>query len=455
MMQGPREFFVAQIVFCLFCTSLCAQSVSFTNGTITIRGGTEGDLATVTARNNSLVVVLNSQRSVFAASGVTRVIAYLGDGDDRIDTSSCTVPCFLYGGNGNDLLLGGERSDVMKGGPGNDVLAGGSGGDNLSGEDGVDLLIGGLLNRSSVEYVASVWLTTPVNSFADRVLSFRMNPPGITFDKMSDRFEGGSDQDLFIGDFATAIPIDLKVDFNIQLDADEYSVPDTRKIYFIGNSLTADLVPSHMQGDVKWHIDYGRNLKNIFQSPDSPGLRSSTPWPRAFRRDDFDVLVVQPHFGTTLEQDIQIISIWMAREPSASLIIHTGWTYHAEFETKYHSLFDPEVDPYMIHSPSYFSQLVSRLQEVFPDRNIKLSSAIDLLDSIVHDIESGKAPFESLADLYRDPLHIELQAGRYLMHNFMRAQLGQQFNRDTFVVDFAVREYLDLKILEIVAPIGE
>ena len=47
-------------------------------------------------------------------------------------------------------------------------------------------------------------------------------------------------------------------------------------------------------------------------------------WDIAFSQNQFDYVTVQPHPGTTLEQDLTIIDRWMQAQPSATFIIHTG-----------------------------------------------------------------------------------------------------------------------------------
>jgi Ca2+-binding RTX toxin-like protein len=76
---------------------------------------------------------------------VTSVIVYLLDGNDRIFNSQLGGS-YIYGGNGDDLLLqyidSGSTSDLM-GGYGNDTVAGFDGADRLYGEEGDDVLVGG------------------------------------------------------------------------------------------------------------------------------------------------------------------------------------------------------------------------------------------------------------------------------------------------------------------------
>ncbi|MCA9177508.1 MAG: VCBS domain-containing protein [Planctomycetales bacterium] len=79
--------------------------------------------------------------SQFDTSGIDRVVAYLGDGDDEYeggemgeDAIVAPLRQFVFGGDGDDHL---------KGGSGNDVLVGGAGRDELDGARGRNILIGG------------------------------------------------------------------------------------------------------------------------------------------------------------------------------------------------------------------------------------------------------------------------------------------------------------------------
>jgi len=103
-------------------------------------------------------------KRVLPASTVERVVAYLGDGDDRYDGGSdggsdggtdggrdAPISQFIFGGagddhikggGGNDVLNGGSGKDHLEGGNGRDILLGGTGKDKLKGGRGDDLLVG-------------------------------------------------------------------------------------------------------------------------------------------------------------------------------------------------------------------------------------------------------------------------------------------------------------------------
>jgi hypothetical protein len=76
---------------------------------------------------------------VFAVYVVNEIRIDAGAGDDNIAISdSLTIPAFIKGGKGNDVLEGGGGDDVLLGGKGNDRLFGWAGVDVLKGGGGKD-----------------------------------------------------------------------------------------------------------------------------------------------------------------------------------------------------------------------------------------------------------------------------------------------------------------------------
>lgn len=80
--------------------------------------------------------------------GVDRVNGFTGN--DTLDASLTTDPIFLFGENGDDLLLGGAGNDTLNGGAGNDLLYGGAGHDWIVGFTGDDTLFGGAGNDTLI-----------------------------------------------------------------------------------------------------------------------------------------------------------------------------------------------------------------------------------------------------------------------------------------------------------------
>lgn len=220
--------------------------------------------------------------------------------------------------------------------------------------------------------------------------------------------------------------------------------PESR-VYLIGNSLTWDTLPGLLDGTVMWHVDCGKNLRYIYENNGKPCIKSSTLWQDALKYGKFNFLVVQPHFGTSLEEDAAAISDWFKMQPDAVLIIHTGWNRSKDFEAQFHA---ENADGLMQHHLGYFSKLQAAVEARNPDREIRTTGAIEVLDTIWHEIDRKESPFTSFEELYRDDIHMAFQEGRFLMHNLMRVALGQPMSRQGFQVDETKREYLERKIRE-------
>jgi len=213
------------------------------------------------------------------------------------------------------------------------------------------------------------------------------------------------------------------------------------RYYLIGNSLTWDTVPEKLDGSVQWHIDCGVPLPHIFAKPDAPCVKTSTPWPKALKETRFDVVAVQPHYGSTLAQDVETITCWMKMQPKAVFVVHSGWAFSAQRAAEYTSLATPDQ---MAHSPAYIRALVAELRRLHPGRVVRQTLAQNLLAQIADDIDAGRAPLKSVAELYRDPIHLTHDHGKYLMHNAMRRALGQPPSAAGFVkLNPDVKQYLD------------
>lgn len=201
------------------------------------------------------------------------------------------------------------------------------------------------------------------------------------------------------------------------------------KIYLIGNSLTWDTIPSRLEGDVQWHVDCGKSLKFIYENPDEPCVKTSTLWPAALKERKYDIISVQPHYGTTLAEDVETISKWVALQPQATFIIHTGWARSATLLDEYA---DEVTGETLQHSPAYFDRLIETLQRQHPGAEFRTTHCMRLLVELAQSIDSRQTPFSNIESVYRDAIHMTLSGGRYLMHNAMRETLGQPRVTDGF-----------------------
>lgn len=217
----------------------------------------------------------------------------------------------------------------------------------------------------------------------------------------------------------------------------------TAKVYLIGNSLTWDTSPSKLDGNVQWHVDCGKPLTYIRDNPKAPCVKSSTLWPSALSSTQYDYVAVQPHYGTTIDEDVEVISQWVEQQPKAVFVIHTGWARHAQFVDEWA---DQSPAGKLTHSKAHNEELLRRLRTKYPDREFRCTEATKLLKLIASDIAEEKAPIKKLEDLYRDAIHMKLDTGRFLMHNAMRQSLGQPLLTQWPKIDSEMQAYLLKKL---------
>ena len=231
-------------------------------------------------------------------------------------------------------------------------------------------------------------------------------------------------------------------------------IPSQKEIsyYLVGNSLTWDTVPSKLDGDTQWHVDCGKSLPYIFENPGKPCVKTSTLWPKALKEKQYDVISLQCHYGSTLEEDAVVISQFMELQPKATIIIHTGWARWAEREEEWA---DESAEGKLTHSIAYFDALLKTLKKNYPDREIRRTRAMDCLNKITEDIKNENAPIKDVQELYRDKVHMNIVTGRYLMHNAMRVALGQKRSAVGFdKISPDLKRYLDRVLDEVVGGEG-
>ncbi|MGI9470923.1 MAG: hypothetical protein ACR2NZ_05300, partial [Rubripirellula sp.] len=197
---------------------------------------------------------------------------------------------------------------------------------------------------------------------------------------------------------------------------------DEASVFLIGNSLTWDTVPPWLDEDVQWHVDCGKSLPYIYANPEEPCVTTSTLWPTALIEKQYDILCFQPHYGSTVEKDAEVIGKWLAMQPKARVVIHTGWA-RTESRAEEYASNDSAGD--LQHSEAYFQALLETLRRQHPNRDFRVTAAMRLLNAIAAEIASGDAPLESIEALHRDAIHMKLPSGKYLMHNLMRQALDQ------------------------------
>ncbi|MCA9260802.1 MAG: hypothetical protein KDA61_16425, partial [Planctomycetales bacterium] len=128
--------------------------ISFSNGTVSIKGDNRADKAVVKVQGDSLLVQLwqtsyasldintvipitTSLSETYPLQNVQKLRFYGGDGNDAFENHS-DLPSAAWGDAGSDRLLGGAAVDEFFGGDGDDTLEGRGGNDKLNGGAGSD-----------------------------------------------------------------------------------------------------------------------------------------------------------------------------------------------------------------------------------------------------------------------------------------------------------------------------
>lgn len=221
-------------------------------------------------------------------------------------------------------------------------------------------------------------------------------------------------------------------------------------VFTIGNSLTWDTSPPNLDNS-QWHIFCNKNLRFIADNPTGHCINTSVLWTDALANQQFDYVTVQPFSGTTLQDDVSVISQWMAMQPDAQFVLHTGWGSSATHGMQWHS----QPSNLSVFSPTaaYFDTLESAIEQQ-TGREVHQTAAGDVLASIAADIANGSSPFDSLGDLYRDSIHMNSEGG-YLMRNLMRLGVNQELMLDTSSQVSSERAYLNQKIVAVAVAVPE
>jgi uncharacterized delta-60 repeat protein len=162
----------------------------------------------------------------FAPSSHGRIVVFAQAGDDVVQISgSISNSAWIYGGDGNDLLIGGAGNDVLLGENGNDLLLGGRGRDLLVGGRGSDLIIGNsgddiliagwldFANRDqAICDIMNEWTSADDYQTRTAALGNVLVPGGTVLDAAGDHdlLIGSSGDDWFFIDQAHDLAIDWK-----------------------------------------------------------------------------------------------------------------------------------------------------------------------------------------------------------------------------------------------------
>ncbi|MGL4549656.1 MAG: calcium-binding protein, partial [Gemmataceae bacterium] len=127
-------------------------------------------------------------------------------GNDVVTVWGLTVPVFVHGGDGKDvltsvhssaILLGGDGDDRLTGGRGHEVLIGGAGRDRINGGHGNNVVIGGDLSNS---YLLADLLAASRRWALDRVFTQGLGRKVVDDDSLvsEDQLAAGVGADWFL-----------------------------------------------------------------------------------------------------------------------------------------------------------------------------------------------------------------------------------------------------------------
>jgi uncharacterized repeat protein (TIGR01451 family) len=159
--------------------------------TALVVGGTSGSdaITIIPAAHGQVQVIINGKSAgKFTVTGDIFVYGKAGNDTITVDPT-ITLPAFLFGGDGNDVLVGGGGADVLVGGAGIDALSGGvgrnlliggTGADSLTGGNGGDILIGASTlfdsNLQALHSIMAEW--TSSRDYGTRTDNLRGNGAG-------------------------------------------------------------------------------------------------------------------------------------------------------------------------------------------------------------------------------------------------------------------------------------
>jgi hypothetical protein len=197
---------------------------------------------------------------------------------------------------------------------------------------------------------------------------------------------------------------------------------DLVSAFFIGNSLMQDATGGYYAlsppKTVHAQIWGSQTLPGAYANPSSTIAQR---WDVSLNANQYDALVVQPYFPSTLGADKAVINEWLELQPDAVLVLHTGWPKRSIFEPTVHGTFDGST---MVQNRLYIDALKAELSLDHPDLEIRVNDATAALDLIFHDIENGTSIYTDFGVMWRDDLHMSIGRGTYLQNAMMAKTLG-------------------------------
>ncbi|MFM7843859.1 MAG: MBG domain-containing protein, partial [Planctomycetota bacterium] len=104
-------------------------SYAMTGGSVVFHGASNNDNLSASVSGSTLTFTANGVSNTYSTADVSSLRVRTHGGTDLANFSNSTLPVYLAGGAGNDILYGGSSDDIIVGGAGNDQLVGNAGND--------------------------------------------------------------------------------------------------------------------------------------------------------------------------------------------------------------------------------------------------------------------------------------------------------------------------------------
>ncbi|MBF0463391.1 MAG: hypothetical protein HQL87_18680, partial [Magnetococcales bacterium] len=131
---------------------------------------------------NITAILPNGQTYTKTFTGVTKVQAYAGAGNDVLDASALDIPVLFIAGSGTDLLKGGSANDVLIGSDtGTATLIGGGGNDRLIARGGTTIMQGGP-GDDTYRFLGDWGMATIDDTNGSNLIDFTAQTAAITLD---------------------------------------------------------------------------------------------------------------------------------------------------------------------------------------------------------------------------------------------------------------------------------
>lgn len=206
--------------------------------------------------------------------------------------------------------------------------------------------------------------------------------------------------------------------------------------YHIGNSLTWDSQPLAMElfGDEfdsphqsGYHIRNGWSLKSFINDPNEVTIEPVAEFGKyseALSNFQWDAVTLQPHGaqGSTLQDDVDSILSFIESTRSnpantnTTFYIYEAWPDRlgGTYESRWTASLPVEEDPPTEAYREYFDELYERITQE-TDARIRTIPVGEVIYELDISIGKGLIPgFTSIPQIYRDPLHLDDELGRYL-----------------------------------------